>query len=102
MLLIEIHRAARSASIFRMPFSTVSVGARNLPMARISRTVVSTTVLIVMSSRELAPLAILTDFLKIEMCVVPLLGKCSARYVAEVNYHIMAETGLVTVLFQKW
>jgi hypothetical protein len=44
-------------------------------MARIQRSVVSTIVLILISNRELVPLAIFKDFLKIEMALIPSVRK---------------------------
>jgi len=55
---------------------------------------VSTIVLPLMTSRELEPLAIFAAFVKIEMRMVPYVGKRLARFVAEINYHIKPRVGL--------
>jgi len=49
----------------RIQLREASVGARNLPIARMHKSVVNTIVLIEMTSRELEPLAIFSAFLKI-------------------------------------
>jgi len=58
---------------------------------------VSTIVLTAIISRELEPLAVFTAFMKIEMRLVPSIGKRSAWYLAEMNYHTKAEPGLVAI-----
>ena len=63
--MIEIHICASPARMRRIQLREAWVGARNLPIARMHKSVVNTIVLIEMISRELEPLAIFSAFLKI-------------------------------------
>ena len=66
-LLIETQNSAIPASTFLIQFRDASVGARNLPIARVHSSVVNTMVLKVMASSEIEAFADFRNFLKMEM-----------------------------------
>lgn len=66
-LFTEIQNSARPARTFLIQLRNDSVGARNFPMARMHRSVVSTMVLILIASREIVALAVVSTLEIVEM-----------------------------------
>ena len=92
-LLIDIQVAASPASIFLIQLRKDSVGAKNLPIARMHSRVVSTTVLRVIAITRIVALTVLTSVERVEMWMIPYCTYSQPTTESETNYLTPARVG---------